>query len=223
MLKQDLLIGIVSVSAILYVILFDSAPGGLFPGASSPPLSMGASSSHSTRTTEPVSLDREGESLGRLGPSASRLLVIGSEGSITPQARTKLVEEARRWTLHPVPGDFDRLKSDFEAMSQVADSIALFRVPLEDQLAQRFSEKMAEIKRYYLLQRTTILLAEVANNYLVPGSSEHEKINQELARMRELERDVEWVEQRYDFVYPKDRKAYLKQLVEVLSGMSKGN
>lgn len=222
MLKQDLLIGIVSVSAIVYVILFDSAPGGLFPGASAPPPA-GASQAHSGRTTEAISLSREDtyEPLARVGPPPSRLLVIGSEGTITPQARTKLVEEVRRWTLHPVPGDFDRLKADFEAMSQVNDSISAFRVPLEDALSQRFQAKFAEIKRYYLLQRTTILLAEVANNYLVPGSSEHEKINQELERLRELERDVEWVEQRYEFVYPKDRKAYLKQLIEVLEGMQK--
>lgn len=220
MLKQDLLIGIVSVSAIVYVILFDSAPGGLFPGQGAPgPVAQ--SQAYSARTTEPVLLIRDDETLSRVGPPPSRLLVIGSEGTITPQARTKLVEEVRRWTLHPVPGDFDRLKADFEAMSQVADSIALFRVPLEEALSQRFQAKFAEIKRYYLLQRTTILLAEVANNYLVPGSSEHEKINQELERLRELERDVEWVEQRYDFVYPKDRKAYLKQLIEVLEGMQK--
>lgn len=225
MLKQDLLIGIVSVSAIVYVILFDSAPGGVFPGGVAPAPAAGSSQGPSGRSTDPLALDRGrddlSEPLARVGPPPSRLLVIGSEGTITPQARTKLVEEVRRWTLHPVPGDFDRLKADFEAMSQVADSIALFRVPLDEQLSQRFQEKFAEIKRYYLLQRTTVLLAEVANNYLVPGSSEHEKINQELARLRELERDVEWVEQRYDFVYPKDRTAYLKQLIEVLEGMQK--
>ena len=32
------------------------------------------------------------------------------------------------------PGDFDRLKADFEAMSQVADSLALFRVPIDERL-----------------------------------------------------------------------------------------
>lgn len=225
MLKQDLLIGIVSVSAIVYVILFDSSPGGIFPGQGAGPLT-GAPSSQalSVRTTDAVVLEsgpdaEPGEPPGRITPPPSRLLVIGSEGTITPQARTKLVEEVRRWIGTPIPGDFDRLKADFEAMSQVADSVALFRVPLDEPLSRAFQEKMAELKRYYLLQRTTVLLAEVANNYLVPGSSEHEKIEQELARLRELERDVDWVEQRYEFVYPRDRKEYLKQLIEVLSGM----
>lgn len=228
MLKQDLIIGIVSVSAIVYVILFDSSPGGIFPGQGAGPLTGAPSSqAQSVRTTEPALLtpgrDAEpGESPGRVTPAPSRLLVIGSEGTITPQARAKLIEEVRRWIGTPVPGDFDRLKESFEAMSQVADSVALFRVPLDEQLSRAFQEKMAELKRYYLLQRTTILLAEVANNYLVPGSTEYEKINLELARLRELERDVEWVEQRYEFVYPKDRKEYLKQLIEVLAGMKKG-
>jgi hypothetical protein len=202
-LKQDLLIGIVSVSAIVYVILFDGSPGGLIPG-SNPATGTQASLSASARTTEPPGL-----------------LVIGSEGSPTPQARAKLVDEARTWIERPVPGDFERLKADFEAISQTADAIALYRVPLDEPLARAFSQKLSEVKRYYVLQRTTVKLAEVANNYLIPGGTEHEKIEAELARLRELERDVEWVEQRYDFHYQKDRKEYLKQLIDVLSGMKK--
>ena len=223
MLKQDLLIGIVSVSAIVYVILFDSSPGGLFPGQ--PAASNTSSQAASARSTDTPAVEtrRDSDEPYQLAaPPASRLLVIGSEGTITPQARTRLVDEVRRWIEHPISGDFDRLKADFEAMSQVADSVALFRVPLEDGLARAFEAKMAEMKRFYLLQRTTTALAEIASNYLIPGSTEHEKIASELVRLQELQRDVEHVEQRYDFVYPKDRKEYLKQLIEVLSGMKKG-
>jgi hypothetical protein len=226
-LKQDLLIGIVSVSAIVYVILFDSSPGGILPSSPPPGALSGSSSSlaRENRTTDSVLAeerrDADGDATVPPTPPATRLLVIGSEGSLTPQTRTKLIEDVRVWIDRAVPGEFDRLKADFESMSQVADSVALYRVALDESLARAFQAKMAELKRYYLLQRTTVQLSEVAGHYLIPGSSERERIERELERLRELSRDVDWVEQRYDFVYPKDRKDYLKQLIEVLEGMAR--
>ena len=203
MLKQDLLIGIVSVSAIVYVILFDGSPAGPVPGQS-------AGAVPGTAWSQPAT-----------GRSTDGLLVIGSEGSVTPQARAKLIEDVRLWVERPIPGDFDRLKADHEAILSVADSISLYHVELDEPLRRAFAAKVAELHRYFLLQRTTIALAEVANNFLIPGSTEHEKIDQELARLRELQSDVETVERRYEFVYPKDRKAYLTQLIDVLAGMKK--
>lgn len=222
MLKQDLLIGIVSVSAIVYVILFDSSPGGIFPGASpSAPVATGTSFPESGRTTDVARRDLNDYATSPLGPAPGHMLVIGSEGSPTPQARARLVEEVQGWLSRPIPGEFERLKSDYEAISQLADSLAMFRVPLEEPLSRAFQAKMAELKRYYLLQRTTLMLSQVANSYALPGSAEQDKIERDLARLRELARDVEWVEQRYEFVYPKDRKEYLKQLIEVLDSMAR--
>jgi hypothetical protein len=217
-LKQDLFIGIVSVSAIVYVILFDSSPAGIFPApASSPGSSVSADAS--SRTTE--TRDLTDYSSSPLGPAPSRMLVIGSEGTPTPQARARLIEEVTGWLSRPIPGEFDRLKADYEAISQLNDSLNLFRVALEEPLAKAFQAKMAELKRYYLLQRTTLMLGQVAASYALPASSEADRIERDLARLRELARDVEWVEQRYDFVYPKDRKEYLKQLIEVLESMAR--
>jgi hypothetical protein len=153
-------------------------------------------------------------------PAPSGLLVIGAEGGPTPQARARLVEDVRRWINRPIPGEFDRLRDEYEGISQVADSVALCRGALDDGLARVFADRLSELKRLYLLQRTTNQLAEVATAYPVPAASERELIQRELVRLRDLARDVEWVEQRYDFMYPKDRKEYLAQLIEVLESMS---
>lgn len=218
MLKQDLFIGIVSVSAIVYVILFDSSPAGIFPAPASSP-SLSTSAPESARTTDARDLNDYASS--PLGPAPNRHLMIGSEGSLTPQARARLVEEVTGWLSRPIPGEFDRLKADYEGISQLADSLVTFKVGLDEALARSFAAKVAELKRYYLLQRTTLMLGQVANSYALPASSEAERIERDLARLRELARDVEWVEQRYEFVYPKDRKEYLKQLIEVLESMTR--
>ena len=217
MLKQDLFIGIVSVSAIVYVILFDSSPAGIFPAPADRP----GQTASAPATPGTTAADLNDYASSPLGPAPSRMLVIGSEGSPTPQARAKLVEEVTGWLSRPIPGELERLKADYEAISQLADSLNLFRVPLEEPLSRAFQAKMAELKRYYLLQRTTLMLGQIANSYALPASSEAERIERDLARLRELARDVEWVELRYEFVYPKDRKEYLKQLIEVLESMAR--
>lgn len=218
-LKQDLFIGVVSVCAIVYVILFDSSPAGIFPAPALSP-SLATSAPESARTTG-AARNLTDYASSPLGPAPSRHLMIGSEGGLTPQARARLVEEVTGWLSRPIPGEFDHLKADYEAISQLSDSLVTFRVGLDEALARSFSAKVAELKRYYLLQRTTLMLGQVANSYALPASSEADRIERDLARLRELARDVEWVEQRYEFVYPKDRKEYLEQLIEVLESMAR--
>jgi len=231
MLKQDLLVAVVSVSAIVYVILFDTPTGtltsgpGSGPGALSPlmpsPVAMGGSSRSSESTTPEAGADTGGS--GPIGEGISRepLLSIRPEGALTPQGRARLVAEARAWLDRPIPGEFPRLKDEFESISQLADSLALYRVGLDEKLSRAFTDKLGEIKRYYLLQRTTLLLGEIATNYSVPSPAERTRVAADLTRLRELAHDVDWVEQRYSFVYPQDRKDYLRQLIEVLEGMDR--
>jgi hypothetical protein len=216
--KQDLFIAIVSVCAIVYVILFDSTMAGLFthPGDSaspiSSPLATGAPLA-ALRPRDPAPVEP------RRPDGDDRLLVIEPEGGLTSQGRARLMEEVRGWLERPIPGELDRLRDDYEAISQLADSIAQYRLPLDGDLARAFQDKINEIRRTYLLQRTTTELGDLATNYAVPAASERERVQRELARLKELSHDVDWVEERYNFVYPQDRKAYLHQLIEVLEGM----
>lgn len=225
---------IVSVSAIVYVILFDSTMAGLFPSSTNPtpsaanplaPLTLGGVAP-SPRTTDvqeaevqelPQSLD--GASGGTV--VKDQLLSIRPEGSLTPQGRARLVDEVQGWLDRPIPGEFDKLREEFEAVSQLADSLALYRISLDEKLARAFTDKLGELRRYYLLQRTTLLLTEIATTYSVPTPTELERVKNDLQRFRELARDVAWVEERYSFVYPQDRKDYLRQLIEVLEGMER--
>lgn len=220
-MKQDVLIAVVSVLAIVYVIVFD---GTVDAGPNRKAVRMVTSTDPGVAARpQPEAPHLVTSALEPSSPETPTLhpLTISAEGSPTPAARDRLIEEAQEWVKRPLPGELAHLAADSERIAKLAATLERFKVDLEPALATAFGERVTEFRRTYLLQKTTADLTEVADLYVLPGTSDRRTILDDLRRLTELARDVEWVEQTYSFQYPTERRAHLGQLIEVLSGMAR--
>lgn len=206
-LEQDHVIALVAVLGIVYIILFDGGrPRSPVLGSATPAPAPSPLLAPTLMTTAPVT---------------DPLLAIVPRARLTPDVREQKVALARRLSASPIPGALREVEALYQDMRALAQLLGEAGIYLDPMLARSFADKLGEVRRYYTFQKASRDLEVIVKGYVIPSNMEKERLQSDLARLRELKVEIDWLESTASYTFPGEHKEYLRQLVEVLEGMGR--